>query len=218
MVVDIHTAVQVADGVRSIVAGVPGLKEAAHEVVSYYVTDPLKFARRVRNLEQEREFAEEMIKGHSLIDNPSTKDAERILKAASEEDRELLQKMWAALIARLVTGQLPTIRSEWIEIIKGLEPIDAGILEILPNLRLTGKFMDDNAFLRILEEEFTRKFPQYSVKKEDFLLSLSQMQKTGLLGKTIGYPRNQDGTWKPAWVLSMIGNKILEITSPPIVD
>lgn len=213
--VDADMIVQVANGVRSIIAGVPGLKEAAHEVVSHYITDPLKLARRVKNLEREREFAEKMIKGHTLIDNPSTKNAERILKAASEEDRELLQKMWAALIARLVTGQLPTIRNEWIEIIKNLEPIDAGILEILPNVRVTGNQGNIGVFTDVMEKDLREKFPQYPINRDDITLSLNTMIGKGLVVASETLFARPDGTWTPPRRLTLLGKKILEITRPP---
>ncbi|GBQ24426.1 hypothetical protein AA12717_1783 [Gluconacetobacter sacchari DSM 12717] len=120
-----------AKAVGAIVHAVPGLQQALYETVKGFWTDPLIRCNRLKNLRHEFELAEEMIKGQKRVDDLSATLAKEVLEPAMEEDREELQKLWAALIARVMAGQDRRIRTEWFDLIRKFNSIDALVMSTL---------------------------------------------------------------------------------------
>jgi hypothetical protein len=212
---DLNTLEETAHAVGQVIKATPGLGEAIHETLQHFWTDRVRFARRKRNLEREFQMAEEMMKGQKRLEDISTVEAERILAASAPEDREAVQKLWAAMIARLLTGDLPTLRAEWIEIIQQLEVIDAGILDLLPKVRNNGPQGDHRSFINELSSEFLRRWSASKVEYNDFWLSLKSLENRGLLTYRGTLQKKPDGSWPPSWEFTPLGLKIVEITTPP---
>lgn len=204
-----------AHAISAVTHAVPGLYQALYETIGLFWTDPIKRKRREKNLKAEFEMAEKMIKGKKRLDDISATLAKEVLEPAMEEDREELQKIWAALFARLMTGQLSVIRSEWIEIIKGLEPIDVGIFEFLKTFKNTAKQGDKGFFIKCFSEKFKNEFAQTKYEESDFWLSFQSLVSKSLLFPVQTIAREKDGPWSPAYTITPLGNKIVEITSPP---
>lgn len=212
---DLNTLEETAHAVGQVIKATPGLREAIYETLQYFWTDRVRFARRKRNLEREIQMAEEMMKGQKRLEDISTVEAERILEASAPEDREAIQKLWAAMIARLLTGDLPTIRAEWIEIIQKLEVIDVGILDLLPKVRNNSPRGDQQSFMNELNSEFLKHWPASKVAYNDFWLSLKSLENRGLLIYRDTLQKKLDGSWPPPWEFTPLGCKIVEITTPP---
>lgn len=228
LVTDAETAKAIAAAIKGVCNLIPGLHDAVHETLSYYVIGPIKFRRRAENIKRELELSEKMIKGMKILDEISTKEAERVFKAASEKDREELQKLWAAMIARLVTGKLPTIRAEWVDIVKKLEIVDVGILVILPNFKYSCIPVDQNvpredfqlipqvvASAQAILNEFKSKWPESTNGLLDIKLALKSLRERNLIE---GYPDDAPdagGMVRSPWLLTELGKKIVEITSAP---
>ncbi|MFT8850400.1 hypothetical protein [Acetobacter orientalis] len=204
-----------AHAISAVTHAVPGLYQALYETIGLFWTDPIKRKRREKNLKAEFEMAEEMIKGKKRLDDISATLAKEVLEPAMEEDREELQKIWAALLARLMTDELSVLRSEWIDIIKGLEPIDVGIFEFLKTFKNTTKQGDKGFFIKCFSEKFKNEFPQTKYEESDFWLSFQSLVNKSLLFPVQTIARDKDGTWSPAYIITPLGNKIVEITSPP---
>lgn len=63
-------------------------------------------------------------------------DAMRTIDAASQEDEDDVQELWARLIVRAATSESPSINKLHIELLKSLTPADTGLLELLhPGLK-----------------------------------------------------------------------------------
>lgn len=122
------TAQEIIDGahaVKAITQAVPGMKAAISEVVQHWVTDKFRFARAKSNLEHTFEMAEKMAEGKERVEDVSCKQAEKVVEACIGEDREELQKLWAAMLARIMTGKEQSIRSDIVDVVKKFEPRDS---------------------------------------------------------------------------------------------
>ncbi|MBF0877449.1 DUF4393 domain-containing protein [Gluconobacter cerevisiae] len=121
---------QATHALGHVVKAIPGLGEAVYETVRLVWTDPIMRRRRKRNLRHELAMAEEMIEGQKRLEEVSTTAAKQVLEPAMEEDREELQKLWSALIARMLVQKDTGITSSVIKIIKQLDPVDALVLDM----------------------------------------------------------------------------------------
>lgn len=121
---------QTTHALGHVVKAVPGLGEAVYETVRLIWTDPIMRRRRERNLRHELDMAEKMIEGQKRLEEVSATAAKQVLEPAMEEDREELQKLWSALIARMLVQKDTGITSSVIKIIKQLDPVDALVLDI----------------------------------------------------------------------------------------
>lgn len=125
---------QTAHAITSVAQAVPGLKDAVYETISLVWTDRVKRKRRANNLEAELRMAEEMIKGQKRLDDISATLAKEVLEPAMEEDREEFQKIWAALLARILVGKDKIISGRIIDIIKECDSYTAIIVSALPDI------------------------------------------------------------------------------------
>lgn len=131
---DLQTIIDAATAGRDIVRLLPaGSKELAEQIVGAG-SDTIRRWRQERergNLEYIAVKVRAFTNGLPIDENASSKVAEQIIDAAKDEDREELQKLWAALIARVMTGQASGIRAEWFDLIRKFNPIDALVLEAI---------------------------------------------------------------------------------------
>lgn len=68
-----------------------------------------------------------------------------LLEGASLESEESLQKLWAGLIANASDpGQKLNLKKIYIEILRGLEPLDAAVLELLSATKIQGGDSEQN--------------------------------------------------------------------------
>jgi hypothetical protein len=72
-----------------------------------------------------------MIENKEILESVSVVTAKSIVEAAMEEDRPELQKLWAGLLARLLTDPNAMITQKAINTVKQMEPMDALVLDIL---------------------------------------------------------------------------------------
>ncbi|AQS85147.1 MAG: hypothetical protein ABF876_01660 [Acetobacter aceti] len=203
-----------AKAIGFIVKGVPGLHDAIYETIRSVWTDPLMRRRRAKNLEHELEMAEEMLKGQKRLEDVSAKVAKEILEPAMEEDREELQKLWAAMIARLQVGQLSTVRREWINIIKSLEVVDVGILTEMPSVSFiieANKDSHTQAFIDALKI----KYPQTTFSNDLIVLAFHSLEEKGLIKHIVNGGRSVGSECRSFYTYTTLGRTILEITSPP---
>lgn len=120
-----------AKALAMIVKGVPGLAQAMYEAMRAVAIDPIVFHRRKANLEREIELVRSMIEHKEILKNVSAVTAKSVIEAAMEEDRPELQKLWAGLLARLLTDPNAMITQKVISTVKQMEPMDALVLDIL---------------------------------------------------------------------------------------
>ncbi|GBR51575.1 hypothetical protein CSR02_04140 [Acetobacter pomorum] len=120
-----------AKALAAIVKGVPGLYQAMYEAMRAVAIDPIVFRRRKANLERQTELVRSMIEHKEILENVSAVTAKSIVEAAMEEDRPELQKLWAGLMARLLTDPNAMITQKAISTVKQMEPMDALVLDIL---------------------------------------------------------------------------------------
>ncbi|GBR56771.1 Abi-alpha family protein [Gluconobacter sphaericus] len=120
-----------AHAVKAVTQAVPGMKAAISEVWQYWVTDKFRYARAKANLEHMCEMADKMTEGKERVEDVSCKQAEKVIEACIGEDREELQKLWAAMLARIMTGNERDIRSDIVDVVKKFEPNDALVLKYI---------------------------------------------------------------------------------------
>lgn len=120
-----------AHAVKAVTQAVPGMKAAVSEAVQHWVTDKFRFARAKSNLEHTFEMADRMAEGKERVEDISCKQAEKVIEACIGEDREELQKLWAAMLARIMTGNEKAIRSDIVDVVKKFEPNDALVLKYI---------------------------------------------------------------------------------------
>ncbi|GBQ94176.1 hypothetical protein AA23498_1944 [Acetobacter nitrogenifigens DSM 23921 = NBRC 105050] len=220
---DPESLVHAADAIGHTIKNVPGLYDAVYETIAHVWIDPIRRRRRAKNLQYELEMAEKMIEGKQRLDDVSAKVAKEILEPAMEEDREELQKLWAALIARLLTGQLSSIRKEWIEVIKSLEVVDAAVLKCLGDLSKNTSKRGDGSVWDALDFLIKDKWPQVSIGEDEIFLSVKHLERIGLIGKAFNTKKelpfcvDRSGE-RFSYALNILGMKIVEITSPVIMS
>lgn len=120
-----------AKALAAIVKVIPGLYQAMYEAMRAVAIDPILFHRRKANLERETELLRSMVERKKILENISTVTAKSIIESAMEEDRADLQKLWAGLLARLLTDPNAMITQKAISTVKQMEPMDALVLDIL---------------------------------------------------------------------------------------
>ncbi|ACI50364.1 hypothetical protein Gdia_0572 [Gluconacetobacter diazotrophicus PA1 5] len=82
-----------------------------------------------KNIENTLTLAKGKMGDRKQDSHTSFKVIEEVLEACSDEDRTELQELWAALLARIATGEGRSITKEIISIVKSFEPIDALVLK-----------------------------------------------------------------------------------------
>lgn len=138
-------------------------KEPITEVAGV-LTDRLKFARWKRLVEMQAQVNEILMnRGVSDTRAVPPKLALPLLEEASLEDDEDLQRLWSQLLANAMDPSFSgNLRTGFVEMIKGLTALDAGIL---------------NFFYQVLKREGNliplEGVIQYSLKKEQFLEALN---------------------------------------------
>lgn len=194
---------------------IPGLYEAIYETLSLYWTDPVKRKRRLNNLKAEFHLAEEQIKGQKYIENISATLAKQVLEPAMEEDREELQKLWAALLAQILVGKTVQVRKEIIDLIKKFDPIDAFLLEEFSEQSLKNNIYNGSIikFYDLLKRKHENKI---LFDKTDLMMSLRSLYANDLImcPSPINF-KNLNSFSNNSFSISEIGKKIVLITSPP---
>lgn len=214
---DPESLVHAADAIGHTIKNVPGLYDAVYETIAHVWIDPIRRRRRAMNLQHELEMAEKMIEGKQRLDDVSAKVAKEVLEPAMEEDREELQKLWAALIARLLTSQLVTIRREWVNIINNLNELDVAVLQVLPGIKYVVAVGGD-AHLDAFMREIQMRWPLVSCSNDDILLSQIALKEQGVIERRSNLPGNINqigATTTTDWHYTLLGRKIIEITTPP---
>lgn len=160
-------------------------------------------------------MAEEMIKGKKRLDDISATQAKEVLEPAMEEDREELQKIWAALLARIMVEKNNGIRAEIIDLIKKFNPIDVLVLEQFATYSRVSNLAHLNSMF--ISDKIREKYDVLlTYDRYDFMISFEFLYKN----KLITYPSllsSVDLSFFEGKVfgLSDLGKKILKITSPP---
>lgn len=150
---DLTSAVEVLQSLKQITECIPGAVGAVRDTFGMYVGDPIKAARQKRNLERTLQLTREIVRDRPLDENISRTVADEILHAAKNEDREELQKLWAALLARLATGKFDGIRIDFFEIIKKFEPIDAVTLSCFSKNKLVQNgYIGEEKYNKLISE------------------------------------------------------------------
>ena len=132
--------------------------------VSGMLTDRLKFARWKRLVELQSQV-NEILSNRLISDTRSVapKLALPLLEEASLEEDADLQKLWSHLLANAMDPSFSgDLRTGFVEMIKGLTALDAGILEFFY------KVLKREGHLTPLEGVI-----QYSLKKEQIMQSLN---------------------------------------------
>ncbi|MBB2164049.1 hypothetical protein HLH26_05755 [Gluconacetobacter sp. 1b LMG 1731] len=215
---DLQPIIDAATAGRDIVRLLPaGSKELAEQIVGAG-SDTIRRWRQDRersNLEEIAKQVRAFTDGLPLDEKASSKVAEQIIDVAKDEDREELQKLWAAMVARLMTGQLRTIRPEWMEIIKSLQEIDVAILTVIPKISYTVSASGINVY-NLFNSHINEIWPQSSFSDDDIDLAFVHLESIKLIskGKTSGLSAIGH-IGKSPYQYTTLGRKIVEITSPP---
>lgn len=87
----------------------------------------VKLRDKVERIAAERDLPEDLFKALPFG------DAMRTIDAASQEDEDDVQEMWARLIVKAASeAEEPSVKKLWIEVLKALSPADTALLELLP--------------------------------------------------------------------------------------
>ncbi|MGE4523005.1 MAG: hypothetical protein AB7D19_11065 [Acetobacter sp.] len=192
-----------AHAISAVTHAVPGLYQALYETISLFWTDPIKRKRREKNLKAEFEMAEEMIKGKKRLDDISATLAKEVLEPAMEEDREELQKIWAALIARILVGKDKIISRKIIDIIKECDSHTAIFVSALPEvLEDAGKNMIVGEMSEVIINQH-----QEIVDIDDVYIALQWLIDKGCITKIAGI---QDG-----YEITPLGRKLIQAVTFP---
>ncbi|GAA0456575.1 MULTISPECIES: Abi-alpha family protein [Sphingomonas] len=85
----------------------------------------LRIQRKVDRIAAERDFPD------ALLQALPFGDAMRTLEAASQEDEDDVQELWARLIVKAATAERPSINKLHIELLRSLTPADSALLDLL---------------------------------------------------------------------------------------
>ena len=88
------------------------------------------------------------------LTEPSASLVVPLLQAAADENREELQDLWAALLARAMTGGGRRIRRQFFAILRDMEPSDAVVLKLIykRNYEASSKGQDFGAYKAALTD------------------------------------------------------------------
>lgn len=111
-------------------AGILG--DLPHDLVGI-AGDYVKYKRAKRALELEHDYKKLLSdRGVKEPIDPSPSVAIPLLKAAVDEDREILRDLWTRLLANACDpARKDRVRVSFIELLKKLDPFDADVLQIL---------------------------------------------------------------------------------------
>ena len=90
-----------------------------------------RFKNLLRIREKVDRLASERSVPDALLSALPFGDAMRTLEAASQEDEDDVQELWARLIVRAATSDKPSINKLHIELLRSLTPADTALLELL---------------------------------------------------------------------------------------
>ena len=111
-------------------AGIVG--DLPHDLVGI-AGDYVKCKRLKRAVELEQEY-KKLLSNRGVKEpiDPSPSIAIPLLRAAVDEDREILRDLWARLLANACDpARTDRVRASFIELLKKLDPFDAHVLQIL---------------------------------------------------------------------------------------
>lgn len=126
-----EVAKEVAGGARSALKAAlgPALEEFGQmlgdQVKFYRFTNLLRLQDKINRICDNRGIAHETIRALPIGDSIRT------LEAASLEETEEVQELWARLVVRAATAESPRIDKLYIEILSALSPADTALLALL---------------------------------------------------------------------------------------
>jgi len=131
---------------------------------------------RIRNAAKLAQRTEEILRDRGILEQTepmSPSVAIPLLHAAQDETREQLREMWARMLANgMDPSRSASVRQSIIATVKGFDPLDAVILQMVsdrsPDERTSANFTD-------LRKEL-------GVPVDELELSLSNLQKLGCIG------------------------------------
>jgi hypothetical protein len=130
------TAGKVADIIRAVGAySGDVLQTVPHDLVGLIVGDALKERRKVSQarLAAATQAKLEQIEAERLS-RPSVSVVLPLLAAAADEERDELRALWASLLANAAVDGGRKVRREFFETIRGMEPADACVFQIICDL------------------------------------------------------------------------------------
>jgi len=88
---------------------------------------------RIRNLARYKERTEELLRARGVTETApvSPSIAVPLLRAAADESREELQDLWARLLANAMDPSLGSVRQQFIEAVRAMDPPDAVVLNFM---------------------------------------------------------------------------------------
>ncbi|MFT9315193.1 MAG: hypothetical protein ABF521_03555 [Acetobacter orientalis] len=192
-----------AHAISAVTHAVPGLYQALYETIGLFWTDPIKRKRREKNLKAEFEMAEEMIKGKKRLDDISATLAKEVLEPAMEEDREELQKIWAALLARIMIGKDKIISGKIIDIIKECDSYTAIIVSAFPDILADA---GQNMIIEEMVEVIVNK-KEDIVDIDDVSIALRWLEEKGCLKEL--------GRSPVSYTVTALGRKLIQAVTFP---
>ena len=122
-----------------------------------------------------------------------------LLEAATQENDETLQNKWAALIANAADPKTAfQIRKVFVSLLAELEPLDAAVLDVLPNAVEAVKCEDrkNPLFVRVFHGlKVPELSERLSASEDDILLSLHNLIRLGC----VGYSRDTNNDMSTTW-------------------
>lgn len=192
-----------AHAISALTHALPGVYQAIYETIGLFWTDPIKRRRREKNLKSEFEMAEKMIKGQKRLDDISATLAKEVLEPAMEEDREELQKIWAALIARILVGKDKIIGRQIIDLIKECDSHTAIFVSALPAIL---EDAGQNMIIGEMSEVIINRH-QEIVDIDDVYIALNWLIDKGCLAKILGIQN--------AYETTPLGRKLIQAVTFP---
>lgn len=192
-----------AHAISALTHAVPGVYQAIYETIGLFWTDPIKRRRREENLTATFDMAEKIIKGQKRLDDISATLAKEVLEPAMEEDREELQKIWAALIARILVGKDKIIGRQIIDIIKECDSHTAIFVSALPAIL---EDAGQNMIIGEMSEVIINRH-QEIVDIDDIYIVLNWLIDKGCLAKIVGT--------KNAYETTPLGRKLIQAVTFP---
>lgn len=112
---------------------------------------------------------------------PNLSVAIPLLTAAADEAREVLQNLWATLLANAMLDEGNRIRRDFIETARQLDPFDALVLDI--HARLPNKGIMNTAALTVGRSFISKEKASNGISEDNYDISIEKLQKINCINK-----------------------------------
>lgn len=158
--------------VGSTIAAVPG------DLIGVLGADWLHEKRRRNRARMEAKTATILDQiDQTRLSEPSPAMVLPLLEASSDEDREELQDLWAALLANAMVDGGRRVRRDYFETVRRMEPMDAVVLDIIS--RRPNPHTNEMGAVQVDRDFFAWERQHVSMSADDWIISIDKLDRLG---------------------------------------